>query len=319
MNKKFNCILLVGAGGMALEYAKVLFAMNEKFVIVGRGEKSARSFTQLLGQNVITGGINRWIQKRNFTPDKAIVAVSGDQLGMVAINLLKIGVKSILLEKPGGYNFAEIRKVANESKKRSSQIYIAYNRRFYASTIAARKIIKKDGGVSSCFFEFTELGYLVLKLKNLDQIKKEWFLHNSTHVIDLAFFLSGKPEEMSTYVSGELSWSNNPSTYVGAGITDKGCLFSYHSNWNAPGRWNLEILTKKHRLIFKPMEKLHIQKIGSLEIKELVLDNGLDITFKPGLYEEVKSFLENNTADLCSIEEQDVKLSFYKDILKMKK
>ena len=72
----------------------------------------------------------------------------------------------------------------------------------------------------------------------------------------------------------------------------KNALFSYHANWEAPGRWSVEILTPKHRLYFKPMETLQIQEIGSVAVNPVQIDDTLDKEFKPGLYLQVKSFLD---------------------------
>ena len=42
-------VLLVGAGNIAVDYAKVLKALNRDFIVVGRGEKSAENFEQKIG------------------------------------------------------------------------------------------------------------------------------------------------------------------------------------------------------------------------------------------------------------------------------
>ena len=39
------------------------------------------------------------------------------------------------------------------------------------------------------------------------------------------------------------------------------------------------------------MEKLAIQDIGSVAIKDVDINDKLDLQFKPGFYEEVESFL----------------------------
>ena len=57
-------------------------------------------------------------------------------------------------------------------------------------------------------------------------------------------------------------------------------LFSYQANWNAPGRWGIEILTSQHRLYLRPMEKLQIQNTGSVDISEVEIDDQLDKEFK---------------------------------------
>ena len=77
------------------------------------------------------------------------------------------------------------------SKKNQSKIFVAYNRRFYNSSIEAIKIINNDGGVLSFNFDFTEIVKKVEKLKLPKKVKENWFLCNSTHVVDLAFFLCG--------------------------------------------------------------------------------------------------------------------------------
>ena len=61
------------------------------------------------------------------------------------------------------------------------------------------------------------------------------------------------------------------------------------------------------------MEKLQIQKIGSVAIEELPLDDSYDRNFKPGLYRQVQSFLSDKK-DLPSIEEQVKNLAWYEKI-----
>ena len=52
------------------------------------------------------------------------------------------------------------------------------------------------------------------------------------------------------------------------------------------------------------METLQIQEIGSVAVTPVQLDNTLDKEFKPGLYLQVKSFLEGKTERFCSLQEQ---------------
>ena len=53
--------------------------------------------------------------------------------------------------------------------------------------------------------------------------------------------------------------------FSGAGISISGALFSYQANWQSAGRWSVEILTKKNRLILCPLEELKVQKRGVLK------------------------------------------------------
>ena len=306
-------ILLVGAGYMAKEYAKVLKAMKLLFIAVGRSQNSSNSFTAEIGVKAESGGLSAWL-KKNKTPDKAIVAVTEDQLGTATRQLIKADCKEILVEKPGGFDIKDIKSVAIEAKKHKAKVFIGYNRRFYASTLTALDIIKK-GGILSFNFDFTERSYVVAISKQSDKIKKKWFLQNSTHVIDMAFFLGGWPKKIYTLKTGKLKWHPSGAIYAGAGITMNGALFSYHANWKSAGKWSVEIMTPKNKLIFRPLEKLQIQKYGSMAIEDYPLKDELDTKFKPGLYRQVESFLKNKKG-LLTIEDHVKHLKYYAQIQK---
>lgn len=128
----------------------------------------------------------------------------------------------------------------------------------------------------------------------------------------MAFHLGGRPTRWSAYASGGLPWHPLASVFSGAGETDQGALFSYQANWEAPGRWGVEILTQQHRLIFRPMEKLQVQKIGSVAIEPVLLPHDLDERFKPGLYKQAQAFLGLAPADhLPTIDQQVEMLPVY--------
>lgn len=307
-------ILLIGAGYMGKEYGKVLNALDIPYSVVCRSDESASKFKEELGVMPISGGVEKALKQINDKPDKAIVAVNVEFLASTVISLLEFGIKEILVEKPAGLNKSEMMEVYEISKAMNAFVYVAYNRRFYASVEKALEIISEDGGVSSFNFEFTEWGFKIEKTSHAPKVKEEWLLANSTHVIDLAFFLGGYPKKMCSYSMGKLDWHSRASKYAGAGVTDKGVLFSYQANWNAPGRWAVEVLTKKHRLYFRPMENLAIQKKGSVDIEDVELDDKLDIDFKPGLYKQVDAFLSNKNDKLVTIEEQIRHMDFYEKI-----
>lgn len=308
-------IALIGAGYMGQEYSKVLKAQNVNYFVVCRTMASADKFEEITGVRPKTGGIDKAFESINYIPDKAIVAVNVDQLASTVINLAEKGVKEILVEKPAGMNRKEIQSICDHTKNNGVSVYVAYNRRFYASTEKALEIIKEDGGVDSFNFEFTEWGHTIEATNHPSRVKEEWMLANSSHVIDLAFYFGGKPVELSSYISGSLSWHKRASKYAGAGITDKGATFSYQANWDAPGRWAVEVLTKEHRLYLKPMEKLQVQNKGSVIIEDVPIDDSLDVEYKPGLFKQVEAFLKDNHDDrLLSIDEQLKHLDFYEKI-----
>lgn len=310
MTKK---ILLIGAGPMAVDYFKVLKALNYDVTVVGRSEKSALDFESKTGQKAFAGGLSSFLKSPASEFEAAIVAVGVEQLASATAELINHDVRSILVEKPGGMNRKEIEDLAILSSLKKADVFVAYNRRFYSSVLKAEEIIKTDGGVSSFNFEFTEWAHVIEPLQKAPGVKETWLLANSTHVIDLAFYLGGKPAVMNSYTSGQLSWHQH-SVYSGAGRSVTGALFSYQANWEAPGRWVLEVLTKNSRLIFKPMEELQIQVKGSVAINKVEIDNTLDTQFKPGLYRQTEAFLVKEYSKLKSITQQLEDAKIYEQI-----
>ena len=300
MNKR---IWIIGAGGIAIEYAKVLKALGRDFVVIGRGELSAKKFKEIIGIQPILGGLDAFLESTTETPDHVINCVRAFELGKVNIQLANYGVKNILSEKPG-FLPEEADDVIKVVKEKGTSIFIAYNRRFYSSVLAAEKVIKEDGGLLSFNFEFTEWAHVIENTPTIPEIERNnLFITNSSHVVDLAFFLGGEPEKLTCYHNGTVGW-HTPSNFAGAGETKDGILFSYNANWNAPGRWAVELLTSKHRIYLKPMEQLQLQDKGSVKVYPVEIDDHLDKEFKPGFFLETKAFLNGNYERLCSIEEQ---------------
>lgn len=302
---------LVGAGSMAVDYAKVLKALDVPTLVIGRGNASAQTFSEKAGLPVYSGGIDTFIADAPRLPEAAIVAVGVEGLAATTRRLLEYGVRRVLIEKPGALHNHEMRELAAIAAAQSAEVLIAYNRRMYASTLHAQRLIEEDGGVQSMHFEFTEWGHVIEGIHKADGVKPAWLLANSTHVIDLAFYLGGTPIDMHCYTSGALDWHPSSAVFAGAGRTDRNVLFSYQANWGAPGRWSVEVLTANYRLVFRPMESLQITKKGSVAVEPVLLNDQLDKSFKPGLHEQVSRFLRRQPDGLCTLEEQMVHWPLY--------
>lgn len=292
---------LVGTGPMSVEYAKVLDALGRRVEVVGRGAASAAAFTEKTGLPVTTGGVDAMLS-RGAPPAAAIVSTGVDQLAPVTLALLRGGVRDILVEKPAGLDRAEITAVSEEARRVHARVHVGYNRRFYASVRRAREILAEDGGVSSFSFEFTEWTSQVVAHHAPASVKARWLLANSSHVIDLAFFLGGAPRQLAGFSAGGLPFHPHASAWAGAGVSEHGALFSYQANWAAPGRWGVEALSPRRRLILRPLEKLQVQKLGSVAIEEEPIDDALDRRYKAGLYRQVEAFFADERGDLSSIE-----------------
>lgn len=311
---RMESLWIIGAGGMALEYAKVLKAKGMEFAVIGRGEQSASAFEEKSGHPVLRGGLESVLQKQPSAPTAAIVAVDVEFLRPVCEELLDHGVQHVLLEKPGGVTAADIAALADRADQCGAYVALAYNRRFYASVLAAKGMIAEDGGVKTFSFEFTEWSHEIEGLPQPAAVKENWFLANSSHVVDLAFFLGGEPAEIAAFTNGSMSWHPSASAFAGAGRSKTGALFSYQANWDAPGRWGVEALTCIRRFILRPMEKLQVQKLRSVAIEPVEIDDTLDRQFKPGFALQVAAFLRRDRTDLCTIRQQSDRLKTFKRI-----
>lgn len=289
-----NKILLIGTGQMAVDYTNVLKLMNKKIIVVGRGTKSAKIFKEKTGYSPVTGGINSYLSNNKIeNGTAAIIATGTENLMTCALKLLNAGIDKILVEKPAALSIDELLDYEKILKPYENSVFVAYNRRFYSSVIEAEKLIIEDGGLQSMHFEFTEWAHIIEPLKKADGVKKNWFFANSTHVIDLAFFLAGSPKVLKSFSkSGKLDW-HDKTNFVGAGETEKGVLFSYISNWESAGRWGIELLTQNRRIYLKPIEDIHVQKKGSINVIKHDFDLSLDEKYKPGLYLQVESFISD--------------------------
>ncbi len=285
-------VLLVGAGPMAIAHAKALQAQGVPFEAVGRGAGSSAAFARETGVQPIEGGLARYLSAGAFEGTRpVIVAVPVPQLAEAAKQLISHGARRLLVEKPAGLDLDEIGGVAAAARTSGAAVFVAYNRRFYASVAAARTLIAEDGGVSSFHVDFSELAERIATKGKDAAILANWVLANSSHMIDLAFHLAGVPDDMNGTVSGHLPWHPAGAVFAGHGHTRNGGLFTWHADWNSAGRWGLDLRTPRRRLLLQPLEKLQVQEKSGFALTELPIDDALDRAFKPGIYRQLQAFL----------------------------
>jgi len=306
-------IWLIGAGVMAQDYAQVLQGLDLPFEVIGRGADSAVEFEKVTGKRVRIGGLADALNAGKV-PEKAIVAVGVEQLAPTTDELIRAGVKRIMVEKPAGLDLAEIESLNRIAGENGASVLLAYNRRFYGSVQQARQCITEDGGVLSAQFEFTEWSHVIAPLVKGAGVKERWLLGNSTHVIDLAFHLIGRPVDWKCWHAGSIDWHPAAARFAGAGITQQNVMFSYLADWQAPGRWGVELLTAKRRLILRPMELLQCTPLGTVKIEAMAPVDNLDQDYKPGLYRQTQAFLEGNDRLLCTLPDQVENVRIYTEM-----
>jgi predicted dehydrogenase len=295
--------LLIGAGYMAREYAKVLAAQNKPFTVIGRSDAKVNEFKEFFpGATAFAGGIDAYLETHP-AGEYAIVASNVESLFANTRLLMEKGCKHLLVEKPAALELSELEELQKLATLHQANLYIAYNRRFYQSAALAKKLIAADGGILSAHFEFTEWVHTIDLATYSKETLGKWVISNSTHVIDLVFSLIGKPSVLHAFVNNQsIPWHPSGAIFTGAGMSEKQIPFTYHSNWKSAGRWSIELLTAEHKYIFAPMEKLQIQKRGTVKVEPYEADYSKDLDYKPGLFDMIVAFFNHDTTVLCSIE-----------------
>ena len=302
-----DSVWLIGPGNIGRDYVKVLEEFNLDITVIGRSKKENfplpvydKGLDLFLSSKILEDEIARY----------AIVAVNESELYSTTRTLLNEGVKNVLVEKPGSLSKVELLDLNKIATKMNCNVYIGYNRRFYKSVQKCREFLKNSKPLN-VNFEFTEWTHTIDLNHYTNSELERFFLCNSSHVVDLVFHLFGEPKSLNSYTSGGLDWHPSSSVFSGSGKTVNDVLFSYNANWSSAGRWGIEINLDDYKLILKPLEKLQIQRKGSLEVDEIELDDAVDVSYKSGLYNEVKAFLSGDTKLLCSLDEQINNFKWY--------
>jgi predicted dehydrogenase len=201
------------------------------------------------------------------------------------------------VEKPAALDLDEVAAVQRAADTAGADVYVAYNRRFLASVMAGDEIIARDGGPLSVKFDFSEPARRIATLNKPARELTTWFYGNSTHVLDLAFHFAGRPAWLQGAIAGGSVIDPQAGIFSGSGLMTNGCHLSWHANWVAPGRWGVEVLTREHRLIYQPLEKLRVQTHASFAETPVEIDEADDLAFKPGLLRQTRAFLTGEMAE----------------------
>ena len=245
---------------------------------------------------------------QTFRPTHVIVSSPVHTLIPISLELIALGVRQLLVEKPVTLNSVEGAILAAAVKASGVNLYVGYNRRFYSSVRTAIRLIADAGEkIESVSFEFNEFFLDPLGPSNYSPaVCERWVIANSMHVIDSAFFPVGLPNPSSSvfFRSGGLTWHPVGSSFVGAGTTTLGKPFAYHANWSTPGRWGFQWMTSSARYVFQPLEKLAVMRRGNFILEDVSLEGELDQLFKPGVYLQNRAFLfgGDEASELVSLE-----------------
>ena len=216
-----------------------------------------------------------------------------------------MGIIINFAEKPGCLEIKEIETLIKIKNTKKVNVYIAFNRRFFNSVISLKKILHKKE-ITSAKIDFTEWIKGIENQKYSKKTLEKWLYSNTIHIIDLFFYLLGEPIKLNTNLTGEnnLSWHPTGSLFFGNGMLKNNIPFTYHADWNGPGRWSIEIVTSQHKYILSPLEIVQFQTLNNFIIKRYSSKDIDDQEFKPGLKKMVTEFLKENFSVFQTLEKQ---------------
>lgn len=283
-NFKKKSITIIGTGRMAQEYAKALKKFQiSNVIIMGRNKEKVKKISSKFDYYPVFGSLKKNILKLPIQ-DLIIVAVSVNALSPTVKLLLENDFQNILVEKPGGLYKNELKNVKKIILNQN--VRIAYNRLAYPNVILLKELIEKDGGATSCFFSITEKTHLIKNINTRSDVFQRWGISNSLHVITLVSEIIGKFKKISPIQTGSLKWHKSGSKFFGTGITSENIPFSYHSDWESIGGWEIQVFTKNHIFKLNPLETLQIKNRDERKWREIKFK----ITYrdiKQGIAEEI--------------------------------
>ncbi len=186
---------------------------------------------------------------------------------------------TLLVEKPAGYNVEDATSIAAAARAKGRRVYVALNRRHYASTIALLDDLKNFPGRRLIKVQDQEDMAAAVRAGQPPLVVENWMYANSIHLIDY-FTLLGRGSVLK--VERTVPWHKNPG-YVAATLTfESGDVGLYEAIWDGPGPWAVTVNTPGKRWELRPLERAFYQLAGSRTLEPIDGDP-TDVQFKPGL------------------------------------
>lgn len=282
---------VIGYGNMGREYVKALQWLGvSQITVCSRSPGRLEELKNVKSMRLVSGGYQQ-LDARSKEEEIAIIAVPISELIPAALFLKELGFRKFLIEKPLSLYSKELEVFLEKFETRGMEVFCAYNRAAYPSLLEAEDLCRKEGGITSCTYTFTEMiRDNWTELFSAEELSR-WGIANSLHVMSMAHRLIGLPKEWKAYQGGNaVAWHPAGSFFVGAGFSEKGIPFSYHADWTSKGRWSVEVHTGVSSYRFCPLEKL-LQKKSALGEWEEAPVKCFSNDVKVGFVEQVAAML----------------------------
>jgi len=290
-------VCIVGSGYMSDAYASAIKKIPQLslFSVVSKNFYNAKVFAKKY--NILAFKTLEEV-KISCEPEIIIVCVTPIELIKVINELLIFKNSQIFLEKPIGINYSEYKKIFKILKIKKN-FFPLLNRRFYQSTIEAKKIIDKDISQKRYIVINNYHNFLNGAKKGFRGINlKFWPYMNAIHLLDYLFIFA-RSKILTVKKILDEKFDNNRRILSYKFLFSSGDIAIYNTHYNIEGFWSVTIHTKKQLLELKPLERL-VQKKNNIT-REIILSN-IDRIHKPGLYNMIQNLvLKKNNKNLFNL------------------
>ena len=280
LKKKTYNLALIGTGKILNKHFEVIKTFNNFRVVAihSRTEIKAKKFCahNHLNPNIYHSKFDDLIKVKNI--DAFFICVSVESIDQILNKVLKTK-KPFFIEKPPIVDLKSYSKINKYINKHNILNMVGLNRRHYSNLIKIKNSFDKSGGIQSLQIEGNERIWQKKNLKNFR--KKNWLILNSIHTLDLIFFFCGNLDK--THIV-----KTNKNIFSIIGTSKSGVNFSYTTNWNSPGGWNIKIHNDKYYADIDPLE-ISILKDRKLNSKMINMSSK-DKKFKPGFDLQIRNF-----------------------------
>lgn len=279
---------IIGAGNMAREHLKVIQAMDSAEV-VGISSRTI-SEAQLLAQkshipHVYNDAHTLAAQGRL---DGLLILVKDDQMYKVVSEMVPYKIP-LFIEKPPGLTPQDTLKLSHLARQYAVINMVGYNRRYYSIFHKGIAKIREHGPLLGISIEGHERMWRIHQAGTFNPvIIASWLYANSTHTIDLLRFFGGEVKELQVF--GYKLREPLGDQFSAVMKMDSGALAQYQAFWYSPGGWRVVLYGDGVTVEFKPLEKGQWTDTD-LKAHEILADEQ-DIQFKPGLYFQMRAFIQ---------------------------
>ena len=184
MSNKYLKVLVLGAGNIGLEYARILEDQNIEYKIISRSCSPKITNANVINEDIFNIPINRI---KSFS--HIIIAIQPHLTFSVLKYLIENTESSILVEKPLSLFAKCIQDIKIDDFE--NRIYVAFNRRFFPSVIYAKKLLEGQDITASnvCITEMSD------RIIGPNEVIERWGMANTIHILDLIFYLVGFSNE----------------------------------------------------------------------------------------------------------------------------